>query len=76
MKTTLFEKYIEGGLMTMGELAEKLGYTPEYLSRVRHGHKPITCGFVARACLRLGHEIGELFYELPDPGEPRGGDDD
>jgi len=78
MKTLLFEKYIETNMMTMRELASKLGYTPEYLSLIRHGHFPLTESFIARACIRLEQDIGDLF--LPDTpeemGNPHSGDGD
>ena len=64
MRTLLFEKYIESNIMTMRELAARLGYSAEYLSRIRHGHVPIKTEFVGRVCVRLGHDIGDLF--LPD----------
>jgi len=63
MKTTLFERYIESKQMTMQELAARLGYTPQYLSLIRHGHFPITGNFIAKACLRLGHNISDLFFD-------------
>lgn len=78
MRTLLFEKYIETSIMTMRELAEVLGYTPEYLSLVRHGHFPLTGSFIARACLRLGEPINALFLsDVPeDSGTLQGGGSD
>jgi len=78
MKTKLFETYIESGRMTMTELARRLGYTPVYLSFIRHGRKPITGNFIVRACRALGHGIDDLFFEdVPEEsGSLHGGDGD
>ena len=76
MRTRLFEKYVEAGILTMKELAELLGYTPEYLSLIKHGHMPITDGFIGRTCLRLGHRPADLFFDdVPEQtGNSHGGD--
>ena len=78
MRTTLFEKYVDSGQMTMTELARRVGYTPVYLSWIRHGHRPVTEAFIARVCLRLGRDIGDLFFEdVPEkPGNLHGGGGD
>lgn len=63
MKTSVFQLYIGTAPdeYTMAQLAELLGYSPAYLSRIRHGHAPITDSFITRCCRELGHTIDELF---------------
>ena len=63
LKTRVFELYVDDGPYNMVALAEKLGYTVWHLSRIRHGHVPVAEQFIARCCLRPGHDkISELFY--------------
>ncbi|MBM3155592.1 MAG: helix-turn-helix transcriptional regulator [Chloroflexi bacterium] len=78
MKTRLFEEYVDTKKMTMQALAKRLGYTPQYLSLIRHGHFPITGNFIVRVCLTLGRNIGDLFFEdVPEEsGSLHGGDGD
>ena len=63
MKTTLFRRYVETGEYTMAALARALGYSPEYLSRIRHGKAPVTDSFVGRVCRRLAVPREQLFEE-------------
>ena len=74
IKTTLFEKYVDNNLMTVGELAKRLGYCREHLSGIRSGRLPITEPFIARVCLRLGCRPGDLFFDgaSETPDEPSG----
>lgn len=65
-RTRLFERFVEdaeGPRLTMVALGEKVGYTPEHLSRIRWGRYPITDDFVARVCFRLGEREAALFYD-------------
>jgi len=71
MRTTLFEKYIDGNLMTVGELAAKLGYSREYLSGIRNDRFPITESFVARVCYKFGVQEGDLFFNDGDDGSEK-----
>lgn len=50
MRTSLFQIADEMGIRYTW-LAEKLGYTVEYLSRIKHGRVPITDEFQRRVCL-------------------------
>lgn len=56
IRTRFFEIADERGIRYTW-LAKQLGYTPEYLSRIKHGTFPITAEFQRRAC--------ELFSDVP-----------
>ena len=62
MKTRLFEKYVDSGLMTQRQLADTLGFSEEHLSRIKHGRIRIQEGFVARVCMTLHVPRDFLFY--------------
>lgn len=55
-KTRLFEIADERGIRYKW-IAAQLGYTPEYLSRIKHGDEPVTAEFERRAC--------GLFADVP-----------
>ncbi|MHB8409856.1 MAG: helix-turn-helix domain-containing protein [Acidiferrobacterales bacterium] len=63
MRTALFEKYIDSGLMSQKELARLIGMSEENLSRIRTGRVSISEGFVARVCLALHAPRELLFFE-------------
>ena len=71
IRTRVFEKYVDTGVMSQVELARVLGMTPEHVSRLRHGRYQITEGFIARVCLALHAPRDLLFYD-DDPGGGRG----
>jgi len=56
VKTNMFKIADDRGIRYTW-LAGKLSYTPEYLSRIKHGAVPITEEFQRRVC--------ELFPEIP-----------
>lgn len=57
LRTRLFE-IIDARGIRYRWLAEKMGYSPEYITRVKSGAKPITDEFRRRACA--------LFPEIPE----------
>ena len=61
METRLFEWAKEEGL-TMGDLAERLGYSERHLIRIRDGEWPVTDSFAGRVVLRLGESARSLFF--------------
>lgn len=63
IRTRLFERYVETGVMTQKEIARLTGFSEEYISMVRRGKKPITPGFIARICMGLNAPRDLLFYE-------------
>jgi len=71
IKTRLFAKYVDSGVMTQAELAALLNTAPEHLSRIKTGRRQITEGFIARVCLALHAPRDLLFYD-DDPGGGRG----
>lgn len=74
MRTSLFQKYTESGLMTQRELAALIGMSEENLSRIRTGKVAISEGFIARVCLAL-HAPRELLFseEVATSAEQRRG---
>ena len=66
IKTRLFERYVDTGLMTQRELAQTLGMSHEHLSRLKHGRYNITPGFIARVCMAL-HAPRELLFVEEEP---------
>lgn len=65
IKTRLFERYVDTGLMTQRQLAETLGMSEEHISRLKHGRYNITPGFIARVCMAL-HAPRELLFTEDD----------
>lgn len=57
LRTRLFAIADERGIRYKW-LAQQMGYTQEYLSRVKHGRGPITEEFRRRACL--------VFSDVPE----------
>lgn len=63
LKTRFFEVADERGIR-YSWIARQMGYTKEYLSRVKHGVMPITEEFQRRACALFTDVPSEaLFFE-------------
>lgn len=62
LRTRLFEIADERGIRYTW-LAKQLGYTPEYLSRIKHGTYPITEEFRRRVCALFANlDPDTLFF--------------
>lgn len=46
---------------SVNQLAEKLGFSPEHISRLKNRRLPITVDFVARCVLAFGDEVRPFF---------------
>ncbi len=62
MQTSLF-RWAEDYRVPMKEMADLLGYSYEHLSRLKHGHEPVTPEFRDRCIRRLGKDAEYLFFE-------------
>jgi hypothetical protein len=69
MKTTVFDWWKKKG-KTIGQLAETLNYSSDYLYHLVSGDYPITEGFKARCVLHLGEDARFLFFG--DGDTPKG----
>lgn len=68
LRTRLFEIADQRGIR-YAWMADQLGYTREYLSRIKHGVAPITDEFQRRACALFPDvQPGTLFFD-DDGGE-------
>lgn len=64
LRTRFFQIADERGIR-YNWLASQLGYTPEYLSRIKHGFFPITDEFQRRACAIFADVSPDaLFFDV------------
>lgn len=61
VRTRLFEIVDERGIRYRW-LAAKMGYTPEYISRVKTGTAPITEEFQRRACALFSDVPADILF--------------
>ena len=57
----------EKGIRTDGELAEEIGIEPTSLSRLRHGHRPVSDGVILRVHEMTGWSIRDIKAALEMP---------
>jgi plasmid maintenance system antidote protein VapI len=57
----------EKGIRTDGELAEEIGIEPTSLSRLRHGHRPVSDGVILRVHEMTGWSIHDIKVALAMP---------
>lgn len=48
--------------LTQQELAEMLGYSPEHISQLEHGNRPIQLEALNQICEKLGVSFGDLLH--------------
>lgn len=46
---------------SLADLATKLGYSAEHISRIKNGHVPVTTPFIARCVFIFGDEVRAFF---------------
>ncbi|MDE5750240.1 MAG: helix-turn-helix transcriptional regulator [Duncaniella sp.] len=61
-------RYMEENHMTQKELAEKLGVTPQYISKFLHGQD---CDIKISTVIRYGRILNLKLVEIPDDSAPQ-----
>lgn len=57
----VLRQFLEEHCLQQQELANRLGYTPQYMSNLVNGRDPITPAFVGKVTLHFGAAAASLF---------------